>query len=312
MGLIFTDIPELEGSKTDVVLSNLYELEQKFSALVERRLAHLSELSGAVIDDGEELDIIKSILLSIRSDGDADGDSVIAENKKDADIIYRKVSLSERLLLYRMISKKLFSHKKEELLHRGMSKLPQISKDAQDKIAYLKNPQNDGAYLALSSGLKRPKAAYFDSAEEVCHAVHSGKCEYCILPVETSDGRLSKFYELILKYKLSKCAEHEIKAQNGYTRYALLCRGGRIRTDEKQPRTSAVYVEFLFRPDEISSISDVLSVCEFCKMKLRRIDTVGSHICPSFKINGADISTFMIYLIIEEPSISCLGIYSQI
>ena len=70
MGLIFTDIPELEGSRTEIVLANLSELEEKFEALVEQRLSHLCELSDAVIRDGEDFDIIKrerkvSILPSI-------------------------------------------------------------------------------------------------------------------------------------------------------------------------------------------------------------------------------------------------------
>ena len=102
MGLIFTDIPELYDSKTEIVLSNLSDLERSFEIFVEKRLGHLSELSKAVILDGEDFDIIKSIFLSIRSGGGADSENIIEENRRDADFIYANVIYAKHHINYRM------------------------------------------------------------------------------------------------------------------------------------------------------------------------------------------------------------------
>ena len=67
MGLIFSDIPELEGSNTEISLANLSCLERHLEAVIEERLAHLFELSHEIVSDGEDEDIIKSIILSIKS-----------------------------------------------------------------------------------------------------------------------------------------------------------------------------------------------------------------------------------------------------
>ena len=63
MGLIYSNIPELEGSNTEIVLSNLSGLESDIETIIEKRLAHLSELAGAILRDGDDPDIIKSILI---------------------------------------------------------------------------------------------------------------------------------------------------------------------------------------------------------------------------------------------------------
>ena len=45
MGLIYSDIPELQGSNTEITLSNLSYLEESLEVLIEKRLAHLAELA---------------------------------------------------------------------------------------------------------------------------------------------------------------------------------------------------------------------------------------------------------------------------
>ena len=312
MGLIFTDIPELEGSKTEIVLVNLSELESSFEALVEKRLAHLSELSDALICDGEDFDIIKSILLSIRRDGSAEDENVIEENKREAALLYSKVSLAERLILYRHVAESFFSEHRESLANRHISEEYIASADSADKIAYLSNPFNDEAYIRLSQSLKQPRAVYCHGAEEICRAVYDGGCEYCILPVEASGAKLSAFYGQIFKYGLWKCAEHEVKTPDGYTRYALLRRGRLAHKRERAPKAHGYFLEFLAPLDESASISDILAAAEFCRMKLRRIDTVNGRVCINLKIDKSDMETFMTYIATECPTITPLGIYKQV
>ena len=80
MALIYSDIPELEGTNTEIVLSNLVSLEEDLERTVEKRLAHLSELSRSIINDGGDEDVIESIILSIKSDGYPDGEIDSAES----------------------------------------------------------------------------------------------------------------------------------------------------------------------------------------------------------------------------------------
>ena len=100
MGLIYSNIPELEGSNTEIALTNLSELESDLEILIEKRLAHLSELAKAIMIDGDDPDIIKSIILSIRSEGNADSEDIITENRHNVDAIFSKFSLIERLTIF--------------------------------------------------------------------------------------------------------------------------------------------------------------------------------------------------------------------
>lgn len=311
MGLIFTDIPELYDSKTEIALSNLSELERSFEALLEKRLSHLSELSGAVISDGEDFDIIKSILLSMRSGGSSDNENIIEENRCDADFIYSKVSLAERLILYRNVASDYFSRHRESITKDYVPEMCDISKDAADKIAYLSNSFNDEAYIKLSAYLKHPRSVYFENTEDVCRAVFDGTCEYCIFPTEASGVKLSAFYGLILKYGFWKCAEHKINTPDGYTRYALLRCGRQMHKRERLGKHQSVFFEFLIDPND-TPVSDVLCACEFCNMKLRRIDTVNGLVCLDLKIDKGDYETFMTYIATECQSIVPLGLYKQI
>lgn len=98
MGLIYSDIPELEGSNTEIALANLSSLELSLEELIEKRMAHLSELSDAILQDGGDPDVIKSIFLSIKSEGNADSGNIIDENKQEADFIFRSCRLPKEYL----------------------------------------------------------------------------------------------------------------------------------------------------------------------------------------------------------------------
>ena len=99
MGLIFSDIPELLGTNTEISLRNLSELEERLNLIIEERLAHIDELSCAIVTDGEETDIIKSIILSLKPEVFCDSDKIINKNQKSINSIYSALSLKERLLI---------------------------------------------------------------------------------------------------------------------------------------------------------------------------------------------------------------------
>ena len=321
MGLIYSDIPELEGSNTEVVLGNLSELEAELETLIEKRLAHLAELSSAIMRDGDDPDIIKSIILSIRSEGKADSGNVIDENRHAADAIFSKFSLVERLAIFKEAFGRMSADRKTMSRYFNRDFDFTVSEEASERIAYLKNSYNDVAYMQFSSLLNSPRAAYFGSVIDVCESVYNGSCEYCILPVETSsDGKLLSFYELILKYGFKIAAVYDLHGDGGYTRYALLGKKFTFYTTGLRSKARNRYFEFVLENDSME-LEDLLCASSFCSMKLRRIDTLNVHglksgsesyVCPVFRVDGSDMQTFLAFLAIDCPDFVPIGIYMQI
>lgn len=321
MGLIYSDIPELEGSNTEIVLSNLSELEAELEVLIEKRLAHLCELSSAILRDGGDPDIIKSIILSIRSEGCADSGNVIDENRHAADAIFSKLSLVERLSIFKEAFGKMNTDKKVTAKYFNGEVDFSVPEEAVERIAYLKNSYNDMAFMQFSSLLGSPRAAYFGSITDVCESVYNDVCEYCILPVETSaDGKLLSFYEIILKYGFKISAVYDLYGEGGYTRYALLGKRFVFHGTGLRSKTRTRYLELAIENDG-TVLDELLSAARFCSMKLRRIDTLNvrsstngseSYVCPVFRVDGSDMQTFLAFLAIDYPDFVPLGIYMQI
>lgn len=325
MGLIYSDIPELIGSDTEISLRNLSELEQRLDRIIEERIAHIDELAHAIVKEGEDADIVKSIILSLKPEDYSDSDGICEINKKSVASIYSSLSLCERLLICKSISDCYLSGEKisYEMFSEELDSFA-VSKTASERIAYLKNSYNDTAYMHLSALLPSPRAAYYDSISGVCESVYNNTCEYCILPLETSsDGKLSGFYDHILKYGFKICAVYDLNNQETkkYTRYGLICKNGNPCKSLIKHKSRIKYLEFVFESDGYPSLSDILLAAENCSMKLRRIDTLSPAssrtqktplICPVFRIESADINTFLTFLSIDCPGFKSLGIYTQI
>lgn len=324
MGLLYSDIPELVGSNTETVLENLSVLEGNFETLLEKRISHLCELASAIINDGGDADIIKSIVLSIKSEGNADSGNIIDENRQEADFVFSKMSAIERIFIFKQIFDRVTLDKKNFFKQLELDVDPTVPIEAMDRVAYLQNSYTDTVYMEFSSLLGNPRAAYFSSISDVCESVYNGNCEYCILPVETSAaGKLISFYELIFKYGFKINAVYDLRGEKDheYTRYALLSK--RLSFKKLSGRTKARnrYFEFIVSDTENLPIEDMLSAASFCSLKLRRIDTINTHavkdvakniICPVFRADGADLKTFLAFLKIDCPDFIPLGIYVQI
>ena len=326
MGLIYSNIPELEGSNTEIALTNLSELESDLEVLIEKRLAHLSELAKAIMIDGDDPDIIKSIILSIRSEGNADSEDIITENRHNVDAIFSKFSLIERLTIFQEAFGKIDIESMPllKVLERHIDNHPNevISDEASERIAYLKNSYNDMAYMQFSELFNSPRAAYFGSIVDVCESVYNGVCEYCILPVETSsDGKLISFYETILRYNLKISAVYDLSSNNGYTRYALLSKKFTFHHMASRAKNKNRLFEFIFTESDNLPLGDMLCAAEFCSLKLRRIDTLNiirgniepnTYLCPVFSADDSDMQTFLSFLVIDCPEFIPLGLYIQI
>lgn len=310
MSLIYSNIPELEGTDTEITLANLSRLEEELERLFEKRIAHLSELARAIIKDGGDVDLVKSIILSIRSDGEIESDRVCHDNQGDLKKIFSQISLVERLTIF----KELLAEKSLQIIQNEER---EISEEAHNKIAYMKNSYNDAAFVRFAELLANPKAYYLENAVDVCESVINGKCQYCILPIETMrDGRLISFYESIINYDLSICAEYDLRTSEGteYTRYALL--SDSLTTIKKLKGNS--FIEITYSDDNIS-LNEILTAAEFFGLRIDGIDSFvlngiseKKHYCLTFSTSDADVESFMTYLNIDCPDVHLIGLYQRI
>ncbi len=315
MGLVFSNIPELEDTDTETVLSNLSQLEIELCETLEKRLAHLSELAHAIIHDGEDVEIIKSIILSVRSDGEVDNDDVLPENLSELRSIFSGISLIERLIIFKRIFE-LLPNEKYSFSNVGTYCTP----NASGKIAYIKNSFNDLAFDRFSSLLTDAKASYFDSSAEVCASLSDGTSQFCIFPIEASgDGKLKSFYDLVLKYNFKINAEFDLFAANGesFTRYALLSRHT-VAQGQKSNIKGPRYLQIAYNDTESISLCELITSAEFFGLKLESVEitsrssALGHTVFAEFKASDADIAAFMTYLSVDCPEHLLMGIYQRI
>ncbi len=315
MGLVFSNIPELEGSDTEIALSNLAHLEFELGETLEKRIAHLCELARAIISDGEDIDVIKSIILSIRSDGEVEDDEVSPDNLSELRSMFSGLSVIERMIIFKQIFELMPSERYSPLQSED-----EIPRDCIGKIAYVKNSFNDVAFDALSRLLLDAKASYFDSAAEVCASVLDGKCQFCIFPIETSgDGKLKAFYDLILKYNFKINAQFDLhnSRSEGYTRYALLSCDAVARDQAAGARASR-HLQIAYSDTDSIPLGELITSAEFCGLTLENVESVmldstkKRMFFAEFRAADADVSTFMTYLSVDCPEHLLIGLYQRI
>ena len=316
MSLIYSNIPELEGTDTEITLANLSELETELEKLFEKRIAHLCELARAIVKDGVESDLIKSIILSIRSDGEIDSDSVSSINTEEIGELFSKISLLERLIVFKEVFGEMPIN-----LYESSESIALPFPEANDRIAYVKNSYNDIVFGEFSDIIKDAKASYFDNTVDVCESVLLGKCQYCILPIETMrDGKLISFYKAIINYNMKICAEYDLINPDGvgYTRYALLGTTLGQNNKLKKTKNNCKYLEITYL-DENVSFGEILVAAEYFGLKLESVDTLfineiseKKRFCAVFSAIGADIDALMTYLTVDYPDVSIVGLYQRI
>lgn len=335
MSFLNTDIPELSGFDTGLCLSNLDILNLRQNRVNESTLAVLSELTDALIRDAEgDPDTVDSILLSLQSTPDTDEDDSTTNrvlstaapvNRELLRLLSRHAGLYARLILYRMLEEKMPSRKPDTEEKYPISPLPAM---ARERVAYMPGSFADKAYLRLTSLLKSPRANATTSFVDACEEVHSGLCEYCILPLEnTHSGRLTAFTRLILRYRLQIVAVCDLEngaAAGQSTRFALLREAEEGRFPVPLTVNPPLCLE-LVHLTASPSLTDLLIAAEFCGMTPCRIDTLprfdelenfeessdAAFACVWNAADG-DLSTFRRFLSLETPETVLTGIYGTV
>ena len=308
MGLLYSDIPELEGTDTDVVLSNLRALEKELGETLEKRIAHLCELARAILKDGGDADVVKSIILSIRSDGEISPTTFINDNEKELKMLFSSISLIERLVVF----KEVFGDRYvDDLL--AHSALP-LSDKSMGRISYVKNSYNDTAFGYFSTLVDGAKASYYDNLSDVCESVLSGRSQFCLLPIETEkDGRLLSFYSTVMSYDLKINAELDLRTNesSSYTRYALLSSALQAR----KSKYIRGFLEISYADTDNLSIKDLILSAEYCGLEIYSIDTLfldgNKSINIVFEAGRADVKAFLAYLSVDCPDHTVIGYYQR-
>ena len=342
MSFLNTNIPELSGFDTGICLSNLDVLSLRQDRVSESALAVLSELADALIHDAEgDPDTMDSILLSLQSPPDLEDEdtlspaflSAVAPVNRDA---LRRITvhsgLYARLLLYRMIEERMPPRAPTAEDDEDTEPPSPLPATVRGRVAYMPGSFADKAYLRLTAPLTAPRAATTASFVDACEEVHSGLCEYCILPLENShSGRLPAFTRLILRYRLQVVAICDLEngaAEGQATRFALLREANEGAFPA--PLTPAasgepLYLELVHLTDS-PSLSDLLIAAEFCDMKLCRVDTLppfdeleaiseeGPSTAFACVLNAeeADLTTFRRFLTLEAPEVILTGLYGAV
>lgn len=131
------------------------------------------------------------------------------------------------------------------------------------RVAYFRNVYSDKAYKRFSRELSDPTVVYLSSFNAVCEELWADRCDFAILPVESSDeGRLSGVEKLIAKYELSPMFFTRVKTHDGASlRFGLFAASPLI-----PPKAEAV--EILAFADESSHLSRLFTAADYLGCEL--------------------------------------------
>ena len=169
-------------------------------------------------------------------------------------------------------------------------------------------------FLRFAERISSPRALYAHSFSAVCDQIYNGSCEFGILPVESSaDGPLNSVLALIDRYELTVAATLDVPTNDGSrtTRFALLRRDLLPLFEEGEQE---LCFEFSIVSDPSVSIAELLFAADFCRLTLLRSDTrrtADGSATTRFVFGsvGGDLYTYLLYLAMEAPHHTPIGIY---
>ena len=191
---------------------------------------------------------------------------------------------------------------------------------AHSKISFIKNKYNDLAFERFSHFVANAKADYATSFKESCENVTSGFCEFCILPITSSeDGRLMSFYSLLDRYELKICAVTDIEDEDSSKTIRYACVGKACHESTKKNSKD----DFIFEFFTIDSTSDFLSLlilaAKEAEAEIVNIDSFpveySQHLQNfffSFRMPYQNSLFFRLLVAINQSNYTPIGLYKEI
>ncbi len=283
----------------DAVIYGIRELDLRHKADLESRRAQMHELVTSLSREYNDSALVFEALQKLRT-----------EQRSALSVFERVCICREYLSIYPStleFSKSMFFGSADVL-----------TESAKSKVAFIDNNYTNEALLRFTSSMSSPSAVPLESFDELCECVYGGEAEFGILPIESSDnGKLLYFYSLINKYELKISAVCSVDTSDlGSTTFAL------VRKSIEYPQLrfgKPDMLELFVTPRENDSFSDILTAAELCSLRLYRVDSLPlsyrseSFItCPVFRAENAEIDVFLLYMALDFPQYTPIGIYSKI
>lgn len=322
-----------------VEIDNVDDLHRRVSHMLECDYIHLQELAALVRDDAGATDADATYFpdeqtLAALAESFQPSRAEISDHRlaRLLSQLTPHLSATERVCFYQ----ELLTNTPDTaapIAARLLGQTEPLEFNARGSIAYQHNIYADEAFLHFSRVLPTAKAVYSDSFTAVCDRVFNGLCEYCILPLETTqDGKLVRFYHLIQRYELKIVLTCSVTtSDNRSTTVFGLCRRGLLWPRLLLPNKKFSF-EFLFwqEPDH-ASLGEVLTAAAACSLSLVRTDCLprsdeeiligaGYPFALHFEIpadhdpsaHTGDFLAFLLYLSVHSPSYLPLGIYQNL
>lgn len=304
-------------SPEDIIAANLKESAERMDLIGEQELAHLYELATN-ISETEELSELLASLPDRKPPAFAPSEEMPLKNRIALDALHRSYQSMKSALLCREIRQQI--EKKRPLSPEVLfPETEEIRAEGMRRIVYQKSSYTDSAYLCFSTLLDQPRASYKHSFLSACEDVYNGLCEYCILPIENSvEGQLVSFARLIERYDLKIAATCDVVGNDTgrITQFALLRRN--LLPLLCHPGCTE-YFECTLPLDGTPELSDVLFAAKLCGLRLHRIGSTPPSVpdAPffvrlSFLSKASDLSSFLLYLAMEAPHYTTIGLYPHL
>lgn len=308
---------------TKVIGENLSLLDEETSSAAERRVAQLSDLATLISQRPEMLldsenrcgnfsELFERGILPAEAADEA---------KPYLEAYYSSQLLSDKLAVCKFLAERLgwkSDFRLASLLGDSGGFRP-LEKDP--KIAYLKNPFADSAFLIFSKLLGSPSVSYHSDFESVCEEVYYGRADMCILPLESSrDAKLIGFCRMIDRFELKIVLACDVTSPDGSvtTRYALLRRSLTF-PEVLPPESDARLLELSFVPTEGITLADVLSAAAGFGLGLYKVDAIplsysDSEFSYDVILHCPDraVEPFALFMALAAPQYETLGVYAHI
>ncbi len=293
-------------SPVDVITANLEETDRRRRMLDEQELSHLRELACEIASTGDLSELLTTLPDHRLPNAGRNGDP--GRDRRTQ----RSVALAAEIarLAYE-------AHQTAIGLYLPESEPARPS--GQNRIIYQKNSYTNEAFLRLSTLLPDARAVYAHSYPASCEEVWRGTCDYCILPIENSaEGQLTSFTRLLERHELKIAASCDVFDSGNVrcTRFALLRRN---TLPVFEAPLSERILEFSLPCGLSPGVGDILRAAELSHLTLLRIDTLPrlgaegeQNTYFSFLTVGGDIRTFLLYLAMEAPHYTLIGLYPNL
>lgn len=201
-----------------------------------------------------------------------------------------------------------------------------MSEPENNKIAYMRSPYSDMAYRELERALGRATVLYHDSFSAVCEEVYNGRAGYCILPYESSDdGLLYGFLKLIDKYELAPVMTVDVVTDSNpeaqkTTSFVLLAKNVKRISPQLEAKgiKSVEYLKIIVNASG-NGVLDVMNAARYCGFSHIKTESLpvmwdsGRYVFSlTFKVDNADLLTFLVWLKLSMPEATPQAVYSYL